>query len=153
MLTVLQVITDQQDVVLLCVHDCIHAKYDGKLSRCPRTSFLKCAATLSGSIGLPPGTVRRGFLVLLQTMMPYLADHIGTSAEGPPTHSASWASQSQLTDQTPAAQPHFASIGKPAFSSPHVMLILTCPTFHSYLVLIQIANGVCAERIHVNVTA
>lgn len=63
---------------------------------------------VTGSIGLPPGTVRRGFLVLLQTMMPYLADQIGTSAEGP-THSALWASHSQLTERNPAAQPHFAS--------------------------------------------
>ncbi|KAL0024438.1 hypothetical protein WJX77_003645 [Trebouxia sp. C0004] len=64
---------------------------------------------VTGSIGLPPGTVRRGFLVLLQTMMPYLAHQIGTSAEGPPTHSALWASQSQLTDQAPAAQSLFAA--------------------------------------------
>ncbi|KAL0035070.1 hypothetical protein WJX79_009657 [Trebouxia sp. C0005] len=65
---------------------------------------------VTGSVGLPPGTVRRGFLVLLQTLMPYLADKIGTSAEGPHTRSASWASHSQVADQTPAAQPHFASI-------------------------------------------
>ncbi|DBB14188.1 TPA: hypothetical protein ACH3X3_001137 [Trebouxia sp. C0006] len=64
---------------------------------------------VTGSVGLPPGTVRRGFLVLLQTMMPYLADQIGNSAERPPTYSASWASQSQLTDQASAVQPRFAS--------------------------------------------
>ncbi len=120
LLTVLQVSTDQQDVMFLFVHDCVYAKNDGKLSRCPRTFFLNCAPTFSGSVGLPPGTVRRGFLVLLQTMMPYLADQIGTSAEQPPTHSAPWASQSQLTDQTSAAQPRFASIGEPASSSLHV---------------------------------
>ncbi len=135
LLTVLQVSKDQQDVMLLCVQDCIDAKYDGKLSRCPRTSFLNCAPTFSGSIGLPPGTVRRGFLVLLQTMMPYLADQIGTSAERTTTHTASWASQSQLTDQISAAQPHFASTGKPAFSLLPVTCVFTCLTLHSCLIL------------------
>ncbi len=153
LLTVLQVSADQQDVMFLCVHDCIYAKFDGKLSRCPRTSFLNCAPTFLGSVGLPPGTVRRGFLVLLQTMMPYLADQIGTSAERPPTHSASWASRSQLTDQTSAAQPRFASVGEPAFFPLHVTLVFTCLTFHSCLILIQVANGVCAERNFVHATA
>lgn len=60
--------------------------------------------------------------MLLQTLMPYLADKIGTSAEGPHTRSASWASHSQVADQTPAAQPHFASIGQPPVSSLQVTL-------------------------------
>lgn len=152
-LTVLQVSTDQKEVMFLRVHDCIYAKSDGKLSRCPRTSSLNCAPTFSGSVGLPPDTVRRGFLVLLQTMMPYLADQIGTSAERPPTHFASWASQSQLTDQASAAQPHSASTGEPAFSSPHVKLVFAYFTLHFCLVLIQVANDVCGGRIHVTATA
>jgi len=147
-LTVLQDSTDQQGVVLLYVHDCIYAENDGKLSRCPRTtffefcSFLGFLCTFLGSVGLPPGTVRRGFLVLLQTMMPYLADQIGNSAERPPTYSASWASQSQLTDQASAAQPRFASTGEPAFSSLRVTLVFICPTFHSCLIHVQVADVV-----------
>jgi len=153
LLTVLQVSTDQQDVMLLCAHDCIYANTNGKLSRCPKISFFSCALTFLGSVGLPPGTVRRGFLVLLQTMMPYLADQIGTSAERPPTHTASWASQSQLTDQTSAAQPHFASTGKPAFSLLPVTRVFTCLTLHSCLILTQVSNGVCGEKVHVAATA
>ena len=63
--------------------------------------------------------------MLLQTMMPYLADQIGTSAEGP-THSALWASHSQLTERNPAAQPHFAS-GKPPVSSLHCLYLSQFP--------------------------
>ena len=37
LLTVLQVSAEQQDVMFLCVHDCIYAINNGKLSRCPRT--------------------------------------------------------------------------------------------------------------------
>ena len=37
---------------------------------------------LSGRIGVAPGVVRRGLLVLLQTVLPYMIDRVGTSADG-----------------------------------------------------------------------
>lgn len=37
--------------------------------------------TLSGRVGVAPAVVRRGLLVLLQTLLPYMVDRLGTSAE------------------------------------------------------------------------
>ena len=37
--------------------------------------------TLLGRVGVAPAVVRRGLLVLLQTLLPYMVDRLGTSAE------------------------------------------------------------------------
>ena len=64
----------------------------------------------SGLIGLPPGIVQRGLLVLLQTLMPYLADRVGGTAEAP-LHSAPWASHHSSDHPTTTPTSHVASTG------------------------------------------
>lgn len=66
----------------------------------------------TGSVGLPPGTVRRGLLVLLETMLPYLVDQIGTSAEGSSVRTAPWASHGSVADHSAAVGSRSASSGE-----------------------------------------
>ena len=63
----------------------------------------------SGQVGLPPGAVQRGVLVLLQTLAPYLADRIGGTTA--PLLSAPWASHHSSDHHTTIPSPHVASTG------------------------------------------
>ena len=64
----------------------------------------------SGLVGLPPGTVQRALLVLLQTLMPYLADRVGGTAEAP-LHSVPWGSHYSSHPPTTIPTPDVASTG------------------------------------------
>lgn len=63
-----------------------------------------------GLVGLPPGTVQRGLLVLLQTLVPYLADRVGGTAEAP-LHLAPWASHYSSDQHTTISSSPVASTG------------------------------------------
>lgn len=58
-----------------------------------------------GMVGLPPSVVQRGLLVLLETVMPYLADRAGGTA----LDSAPWTSPS---NHLSSASPNFAAPGE-----------------------------------------
>lgn len=62
----------------------------------------------SGLVGLPPGTVQRGLLVLLQALVPYLADRVGGTAQAS-LHSAPWASHYSDDPNTAPPNPCMAA--------------------------------------------
>ena len=77
----------------------------------------------SGLVGLPPGTVQRGLLVLLQALVPYLADRVGRTAEAS-LHSAPWASHH--SDDRDTAPPNPCTAATAACVYP---LLSTCAKF------------------------
>ena len=63
----------------------------------------------AGLVGLPPDTVHRGLLVLLQALVPYLADRVGGTAESPlqpPSRTSNY-----WHDHSNRTSPDFASSG------------------------------------------
>lgn len=87
---------------------CTHKKHNVQAILAPLCSAHKQpVVAVSGPTGVPPGTVQRGLLVLLQALLPHLAEQLGGTTEAP-LQPAPWASHPS-NDNSSRPNPDVAS--------------------------------------------
>ena len=90
-----------------------HCMQKRVLTLCVAPSFKTQQLWLSGRIGVAPGVVRRGLLVLLQTVLPYMIDCLGTSADRSElqAHAVDWLHMSDDTSHQQDPVPSQSNAG------------------------------------------